>query len=162
MAQKQLRMVLALLLTVLSALCGRTLASRVLSDVGVVVLSRALSALPSAEYLQLQAQQAGGKQAARFQELALAARPEKPNPRLLDEAERWLSWALQWDPENQGAHNGLGWLWDARGDLPRAAQQWQKAGLTAGDFSACAQSFGNIQWRTEIELWLARAQAMAP
>jgi len=65
---------------------------------------------------------------------ALVASPEAPAPHPLTQAKRWLTRALAWEPKDQGAHNGLGWILAMQGKDAEAATEWRAAGLTAKEF----------------------------
>jgi len=97
---------------------------------------------------------------ARLNTFHLAVRPAYPHPDTLERAEQYFDAALQWDEENAGAHRGLGWVWDARGDLERAADEWAAGGFTEIDFVRCEAVAIMIGWRTETERWQARTRAL--
>jgi hypothetical protein len=97
---------------------------------------------------------------ARLRNFHLAVRPALPDAARLDQAEQYLSAALRWDSSNGSVHRGLGWVWDVRGDLERAAAEWAEGGFTEIDLTRCEAVATLIDWRTEIERWQARTQAL--
>jgi hypothetical protein len=84
---------------------GPALLSRALGNLGLVTLSKSLT-----------------------------ANPEDPAPQALVEAEVWFRLALASSPENPGAHHGLGWVLLMLGGDQRAVAEWQRAGWTPYDF----------------------------
>jgi len=49
-------------------------------------------------------------------------------------AENWLHKALRWSNNDPVSHQGLGWIYDAKGDLRAASTEWQRGNLSAEMF----------------------------
>jgi len=163
MVRKGILIVTFVGLAVLGVLGRSFLSSRIRSNLGMVTLSKALAASPDAATLEAEVKAlgpAGRRDTARLRTFHLAVRPAHPNPDTLDQAERYLNSALRWDADNGGAHRGLGWVWDAQGDLERAAAEWAEGGFTEVDFMRCEAVALMIGWRTETERWQARTRAL--
>ena len=141
---------------------GPFLLSRFLSNVGMVALSRGLAQMPDASTVDQLARAlvpSASPDAAGLRGIALAVRASVLDQHLLDQAESWLALALRLDDQNDGAHRGLGWVWDARGNLQRAAEEWHQGGLTSADFGACANAAFFINWLDEAQRCRERAAA---
>jgi len=123
--------VLAGLLLLALVLGGRFCVSAVLSNIGMVKLNHSLGV--------------SGRAA---------------SPQLLEDAERCFAHSLAWDAGNRAAHRGLGWTWEARGELARAAREWKQGGFSAEDFLMCADRAAFVGQEDVCRLWLRRAAVM--
>ncbi len=132
---KNRRTLLALAAAILSLLLwqGSAGASAVLSNVGMVRLNRIMGS--SGQTASLES---------------------------LTEAECWFERSLAWNASNRAAHRGLGWIWEVRGDLTRAAREWERGGFSAQEFLMCAQRASWVGQEDLSRLWLRRAAAMQP
>jgi len=124
-------LLVALAVLLMFALRARALGSVALSNVGSVTLSRALS-----------------------------EKSESIATNELSQAESWFQRALEWDPGNRSAHRGLGWVYDKRGDLQRAGEEWRRGGLTAGEFEACVKYYLLVKAPQKAQFWERRAAAI--
>lgn len=109
---------------------GHILVGATLSNLGMVTLGRAL--------------QAEGK----------------PSPEALQQAERWFAQALTWDPGNPSPHRGLGWVWEARGDLTKAAREWLLGGFSPREFEDCARIMDHAGQSEQARAWRQRSSVM--
>jgi hypothetical protein len=132
---KNKRMLLVLAAVILLVLLwqGSACASAVLSNVGMTKLNRVMGS--SGQVASLES---------------------------LTEAEYWFKQSLAWNASNPAAHRGLGWIWEARGDLTRAAREWEHGGFSAREFYLCAQMAASAGQEDFRRLWLRRALAMQP
>lgn len=93
---------------------------------------------------------------------ALGASARAASPQQLEDVARWFTRSLAWDAGNLAAHRGLGWIWEARGDMLRAGREWAQGGFSAPDFLMCADKAASVAQDDVCQLWLWRAAAMQP
>jgi tetratricopeptide (TPR) repeat protein len=126
------RLLLALLLGAM-LLFRQPLASRVLSNLGIIELSR-----------------------------VLVDSLESPRLQSLQRAESLLRQANTWDGGNASAHRGLAWVSMVLGEYAEAAVQWQAAGMTAQDMSRWADQARRAGRLGEALLWYEQMVLLEP
>jgi hypothetical protein len=84
----------------------------------------------------------------------------KPSPQALRQAEHCFARALTWDPGNPGPHCGLGWVWEARGDLAKASREWLLGGFSPREFEDCAREMHRAGQSEQARVWRRRASVM--
>ena len=126
------RLLLALLLGVV-LLCRQPLASRVLSNLGMIELGR-----------------------------VLVNSLESPRLQFLSRAESILRQATARDPRNASAHRGLAWVSMAQGKYANAAAQWEAAGMTARDMALWAEQAHRAGQLGEALLWYEQVALLPP
>ncbi len=132
MARKWLLMILAGLL-VLGLLCGPFVTSRALSNVGMVVLSR-----------------------------ALVTSPGTPDLQTLTQAEHWLRRAVAWDEGNRGAHRGLAWVMTVQGKDEEAVTEWRAGGMTAQELRVWGDQARRAKQYQEALRWYEKMALLEP
>ncbi|HLF27057.1 MAG TPA: tetratricopeptide repeat protein [Anaerolineae bacterium] len=127
---------LAAMLILIVVAFGPLLVSRLLSNVGLVLLNRSLA-------------QHG---------VTLDGSLADSN---LMQAEQWLRTATEVDPGNRGAWRGLGYLYWATSHVSDALAAWRKVGTMSDEFVARGEVLRTVQ-PEEAEAWLHRALELDP
>jgi hypothetical protein len=126
------RLLLALLLGIV-LLCRQPLTSRVLSNLGMVELSR-----------------------------VLANSLESPELQPLRRAESFLRQASALDSQNKSAHRGLAWVSMLQSQYAEAALLWRAAGMTARDMALWAEQAHRAGQLGEALLWYEQMALLQP